>query len=59
MLGVVVVKIEFDRLEALWRQDQTITYALDSRGVVLLSSEPSWQFLASRQLDAAQQALLR
>lgn len=54
-----MVKIEFDRLEALWRQDQTITYALDSRGVVLLSSEPSWQFLASRQLDAAQQALLR
>lgn len=59
VLGVVVVKIEFDRLEALWRQDQGITYASDARGIVLLSSEPSWQFLASRPLAAAEVTALR
>lgn len=58
-LGVVVVKIEFDRLEALWREDQGVTYAADARGVVLLSSEPSWQFLASKTLNNFQVAALR
>ncbi|MTH34979.1 sensor histidine kinase [Paracoccus limosus] len=57
-LGVVVVKVEFDRLEAEWRQAGDLTYVLDGAGQIILSSQPDLRFvppapvgraLASRQ----------
>jgi len=44
LLGVVVVKVEFDRVEADWRALGGQTYVVDQRGVVLLSTITDWRF---------------
>ncbi|MGV3579632.1 sensor histidine kinase [Brevundimonas sp.] len=53
-LGVVVVKVEFDALEADWRSSGEPAYVTDSRGVVLVTSVPEWRFRRSRPLTAAE-----
>ncbi len=53
-LGVVVVKVEFDALEADWRSSGEPAYVTDSRGVVLVTSVPEWRFRRSRDLTAAE-----
>ena len=53
-LGVVVVKVEFDALEADWRGSGEPAYVTDSRGVVLVTSVPEWRFRRSRDLTAAE-----
>lgn len=53
-LGVVVVKVEFDALEAEWRASGEPAYVVDSSGVTLITSAPEWRFRTSRLLgDAA------
>ncbi len=47
-LGVVVVKLEFDRLESDWRDTHRPVYVTDDRGVVLITSIPSWRFMMNR-----------
>jgi two-component system, NtrC family, C4-dicarboxylate transport sensor histidine kinase DctB len=42
--GVVVVKVEFDAVEAAWRAAQEVTFVTDARGIVLVTSEPGWRF---------------
>lgn len=44
LLGVIVVKVEFDRVEADWRALGGETYVADERGVVLLSTVADWRF---------------
>lgn len=51
-LGVVVVKVEFDRVEADWRALGGQTYVSDRRGVVLLSTLDDWRFRVEAPLDA-------
>lgn len=51
-LGVVVVKVEFDRVEADWRALGGETYVTDARGVVLLSTVPGWRFHVEAPLAA-------
>lgn len=53
-LGVVVVKVEFDALEADWRSSGEPAYVTDSRGVVLVTSVPDWRFRRSRDLTPAE-----
>ncbi len=43
-LGVVVVKVEFDQVEADWWALGGQTYVVDQRGVVLLSTIADWRF---------------
>lgn len=43
-LGVIVVKVEFDRVEADWRALGGQTFVVDGRGVVLLSTDADWRF---------------
>lgn len=50
-LGVVVVKVEFDALEAEWRASGEPAYVVDSSGVTLITSAPEWRFRTSRLLD--------
>lgn len=50
-LGVVVVKVEFDDLEARWRESGLIVEVTDADGVVLATSEPDWRFGTTRPLD--------
>lgn len=49
--GVVVVKLEFDLIEAQWRAAEGITYVTDRNGVILVSSRPQWRFAATRPLS--------
>lgn len=63
-VGVVVVKVEFDALEAEWAASGEPAYVVDPGGVILITSVPEWRFrtlkpldLASRQLTLADQTL--
>ncbi|MBT0667649.1 sensor histidine kinase [Novosphingobium profundi] len=54
--GVVVVKLEFDWIEAQWRQAGGITYVTNRSGVIFVTSRPDWRFAATRALDEAQRS---
>jgi two-component system C4-dicarboxylate transport sensor histidine kinase DctB len=59
-LGVVVVKVELDDLEARWRESGMIAEVTDTRGIVLATSAPERRFTATRPLadpDEARRAL--
>uniref|UniRef100_UPI00333E8B5A sensor histidine kinase n=1 Tax=Bosea sp. (in: a-proteobacteria) TaxID=1871050 RepID=UPI00333E8B5A len=59
LLGVVVVKAEFDRVEADWRALGGQIYVADQRGVVLLSTAADWRFHVEAPLDAQTQREIR
>ena len=48
-LGVLVVKAEFDQMEKDWSSDHP-TFAADRQGVILVTSIPSWRFMALETL---------
>ena len=52
-LGVVVVKVEFDNVEAGWSRSAGATVVIDRHGVILVTSVPAWRFGATDTLDAA------
>lgn len=58
-LGVVVVKMEFDQLEADWRDANRPAYVSDENGVVLITSVPSWRLMTTAPLAAPKQAAIR
>lgn len=58
-LGVVVVKMEFDRLEQDWRETQRPSYVVDANHVVLVTSIPSWRFMTTQPLPAESLAAIR
>lgn len=58
-IGVVVVKVEFDRLEAVWARQPGPTFVTDANGIILLTSRPEWRFHSLHPLGAAEGARLR
>lgn len=60
-LGVVVVKVELDAIEARWRESGLVVEVTDAEGVVLATTDPSWRFTATRPLadEAATRAALQ
>lgn len=58
-LGVVVVKVEFDGVEAGWRRFPDPVFVTDEHGVVLLSSQDDWRFRTYGTLPATQRDALR
>lgn len=50
-LGVAVVKVEFDGLEARWKSAGDPIYVTDEQGIVLLSSVPEWRFRAETPIS--------
>jgi two-component system C4-dicarboxylate transport sensor histidine kinase DctB len=58
-LGVVVVKMEFDRLESDWRDAGRPVYVTDEHGVVLVTSIPSWRFMAATPIPPESLEALR
>ncbi|MBE0703256.1 MAG: sensor histidine kinase [Afipia sp.] len=58
-LGVVVVKMEFDQLEADWHESNRPSYVVDEHGVVLITSIPSWRFLTDGKLTETMFATIR
>lgn len=51
--GVVVIKLEFNRIEAEWRAAGGITLIRGPEGVVLVTSRPDWRYGATEPLEAA------
>lgn len=58
-LGVVVVKLEFDGVEAAWRAIGEPAFIVDRDGLVLITSEPEWRFLARQPLPTPKREILR
>lgn len=58
-LGVVVVKMEFDQLEADWHEANRPAYVSDDHGVVLITSVPSWRFMTTAPLAGPTIAAIR
>lgn len=50
-LGVIVAKLEFDGVEADWRVTDKPTYVTDRRGIVLITSLPSWRFMTTKEIQ--------
>jgi two-component system C4-dicarboxylate transport sensor histidine kinase DctB len=57
--GVIVVKVSFDALEAQWSAAGEHAFVTDARGVVLITSVPTWRFSTLGRLDSAEIASLR
>lgn len=53
VLGVVVLKVEFDTLEQGWRRSRVEAVVADDDGIVLIASDPAWRFQALRPIDPA------
>ncbi|MGH6653248.1 MAG: sensor histidine kinase [Sphingopyxis sp.] len=58
-LGVIVVKVEFDRLEAEWTRQPLTTFVTDDHGVVIITSRPDWRFRTLAPLDEKTRAAIR
>ncbi len=52
-LGVVIAKVEFNRLEADWNIGGRPVYIVDKNGVVLMTSIPEWRFKTVAPIDDA------
>nr|WP_245892253.1 ATP-binding protein [Novosphingobium guangzhouense] len=50
--SVVVMKMEFDRVEAQWREANGVTFVTDRDGVILVTSRRDWRYAATRALPA-------
>ena len=59
-LGVIVVKVEFNRIESIWARQQAPTIVLDANGVAIMASKPAWRLRATHPLPATtREAILR
>lgn len=56
VLGVVTLKVNLDRIESVWRQGAEPVLAVDSHGVIMLSSVPGLKYRTLRPLSAAARA---
>lgn len=59
LLGVFVVKVDFSSLEREWRETATNAFVTDGRGIILVSSNPAWQFQTTRRLSEAERSRAR
>ena len=57
-LGVVVVRVEFEQLEAEWSAAEP-AFAADPRGIILVTSIPPWRFSTLAPLPASERQRLR
>lgn len=57
--GVIVVKLEFDRIERDWARAGGDTFVRDADGMVVVSSRPEWVFATTRPLPASRLSAIR
>lgn len=57
--GVIVVKLEFDAIEAAWQGAGDLTFVQNAAGLVLVASDPALRFAAARPILPAVLASLR
>ncbi|MFC0685019.1 sensor histidine kinase [Novosphingobium clariflavum] len=56
--SVLVIKLDFDRIEAQWRTAGGETFVTNADGVILVTSRDAWRFAMTQPIDtAAQQAV--
>ncbi|KQW42508.1 MULTISPECIES: sensor histidine kinase [unclassified Ensifer] len=58
-IGVVVAKLEFGGVEADWLASGKPVYVTDRRGIVLITSFPSWRFMTTRTIPGDRLAAIR
>lgn len=59
LLGVIVVKVEFDEMEEAWGRFAETAFVTDERNVVLLTDVPEWRFRSYGPLPEAERAAVR
>jgi two-component system C4-dicarboxylate transport sensor histidine kinase DctB len=57
-LGVVIAKVEFNRLESDWNIGGKPVYVVDRNGVVLMTSVPEWRFKTVAPIDEARRKII-
>lgn len=57
--GVIVIKLDFDRIERVWAGAGGITLVRNPLGIVLVTSRPAWRFAATRPLAPRDEAQFR
>ncbi len=57
--GVIVVKIEFERVQAAWAAQQGTTIVTDRHGVVIVTGRPDWRFRTLGPLSAESRQAIR
>lgn len=50
-LGAIVIKIEFDRIERVWRSDSSLSMVVDDDGVILIASDPALRLQTIAPID--------
>lgn len=58
-LGVIVLKVEFDKLESRWADSSATTLVTDAAGIVVMSSDARWRFRSFVPISAEAQRRLR
>ncbi|THK39580.1 sensor histidine kinase [Ensifer sp. MPMI2T] len=58
-IGVIVAKLEFDGVEADWASTGKPVYVTDRRGIVIITSIPSWRFMTTKQIPKDRLASIR
>lgn len=58
-LGVIVVKVEFDKLEAKWADSSATTLVTDNADIVIMTSQPAWRFRSFGPIAPTAQKRLR
>ncbi len=58
-LGVIVVKVEFDRIEREWADSRGATLVTDANGIIIMASEPTGRFRAFAPISTATRERLR
>ncbi|WP_353642899.1 sensor histidine kinase [Mesorhizobium sp. WSM2239] len=58
-LGVVVVKVELNRVESSWLRTRFLVFTTDERDVVLATSVPKWRFAALSPLSEEEMVTAR
>ena len=56
---MIVLKVEFDKLETRWADSAAATLVTDAAGIVVMSSEPRWRFRSFAPITAETQQRLR
>ncbi|WP_312359523.1 sensor histidine kinase [Agrobacterium sp.] len=57
-LGVVIAKVEFNRLESDWNIGGKPVYVVDRNGVVLMTSVPEWRFKTVAPIDEVRRKVI-
>ncbi len=56
VVGIVVIKLEFDQLEAEWKGYGKPAFVTNAQGIILVTSRPDWRFKSIKLLTSAQRA---